>query len=257
MHNEKLNISIVTVCYNSAEFIERCIKSVQSQTYENIEHIIVDGGSNDDTVKIIKACSDCNTTLVSEPDDGIYDAMNKSLNFVTGDVIFFLNSDDFFADDMVVENVMCKFNLDRSLEVVVAGIAYFSDNNIIKMNREWRVTPNDRIDFKCGWHPPHPGFFAKWDCYQNAGNFDLALKVSADFDLMLRFIVVHKFKLTILDIIATMMYEGGFSSSWKNRIIGNLNIILSFRKYGIYINPIVYLYRRISPKLISRFRRVK
>lgn len=249
---ENYKFSVITVCYNSEKYIERCISSVQKQTYNNIEHIIIDGGSTDNTTKIVKSVIGDNVTFISEPDNGIYDAMNKGLKYVTGDVVLFLNSDDFLINEEIINRVMSEFNNDNELEVLVAGIAYFDNSDINTVIRKWQLNPNLYIDFTDGWHPPHPGFFAKTKCYDEVGNFDIDLKVAADFDLMLRFIQVRRFKLKIISELSTMMFDGGFSSSFKNRIQGNLNVLKSFKKYDITINPLVYLFKRLKPKVISR-----
>ena len=150
-----MKISIITVCYNSGKTIEDTFKSVQSQSYKDIEYIVIDGGSKDNTLELINQYKEIIDYSVSEKDNGLYDAMNKGIEKATGDVIGFLNSDDLFCDDMAVEKVMNVFNENSKIDSVYADIYYVDQNNTDKIVRQW-ITGKQKT-FKKGWHPAHPG----------------------------------------------------------------------------------------------------
>ena len=158
-HNS-LKISIITVCFNSEKFIQEAIESVINQTHQDIEYIIVDGGSKDKTVDIIKSYSKKITKYISEPDKGIYDAMNKGLKMATGDYIGILNSDDFYIHNEVIANVVNELK-QKQTDSLFADLIYVENTNPLKQVRYWKSKPFIKNSFKKGWHPPHPTFFVK------------------------------------------------------------------------------------------------
>ena len=215
-----MKISIITVCFNAEDTISDTIQSVLSQDYEDIEYIIVDGKSTDRTLKIIQS-KPKRIKLISEKDQGIYDAMNKGINIASGDVIGILNADDVYKNKQVLSEVMNAFK--NNVSIVYGDIEYVN-NDLSRVVRKWKAGIFRPGKFKWGWMPPHPGFFMKKSCYQRYGLFNLNLSTSADYELMLRMFEVHKLNHFYIPKIITSMRIGGVSnSSLKNRFAANKN----------------------------------
>jgi len=242
-----LKISIITATYNSAATISSCIASVNEQTYPDIEHIIIDGASNDNTLEIIKSMPNRVSKIVSEPDKGIYDAMNKGIKLATGDIVGILNSDDFYATNTIIETVVNAFQ-EENVDSVFSNLDFVASENTNKVIRHWKSSPFIRGSFAKGWHPSHPTFFVRRNIYKNYGIFDTSLDVSADFELMLRFLEKHKISTFYLDeTIVKMRYGGESTGSLKRIITGNKNILKAFKKNNIKVSPF-YTFNRIFSK---------
>ncbi len=209
-----MKVSIITIAYNSAETIEDTIKSVVNQGYKNIEYIIIDGGSTDDTLNIIDKYKQDISIFISEPDKGIYDAMNKGVKRASGTIIGILNSDDIYANDSVIDNVVKTIG---DHDALYADLVYVERVDTSKITRTWKSGFYKQGAFKYGWMPPHPTFFVKKDCYQKYGAYNLKLKSAADYECMLRMIHKHKISLAYLPQIITKMRVGGQS----NVTVGN------------------------------------
>ena len=215
-----MKISIITVCFNAEDTISDTIQSVLSQDYEDVEYIIVDGKSTDRTLEIIQS-KQKKIQLISEKDQGIYDAMNKGINIASGDVIGILNADDVYKNKQVLSEVMNAFK--NNVSIVYGDIEYVN-NDLSRVVRKWKAGIFRPGKFKWGWMPPHPGFFMKKSCYQRYGLFNLNLSTSADYELMLRMFEVHKLNHFYIPKIITSMRIGGVSnSSLKNRFAANKN----------------------------------
>jgi glycosyltransferase involved in cell wall biosynthesis len=216
-----LKITIISVVLNNKRFLEDAIKSVLSQDYNNIEYIIIDGGSTDGSLDIIKSYEKRITKFISESDKGIYDAMNKGIHLATGDVIGFLNSDDFYADEQVISKIANGFN--NETDAVYADLDYVSIHNKDKIIREWRSGNYHDKKFFSGWMPPHPTFFVRKNIYQKFGGYNTSIHSSADYELMLRFILKHHITLNYIHEVLVKMRVGGQSNrSITNRIKANL-----------------------------------
>ncbi|MBD99415.1 MAG: glycosyl transferase [Verrucomicrobia bacterium] len=216
-----MKVSIITVTYNSSTTIEDTVKSVLVQTHPDIEYIIVDGDSTDNTLQKIEPYSDKLSKFVSEKDSGMYDALNKGIKLATGDIIGILNSDDFYTDKFVIEEVV-KIFLEEHSDAVYADLQYVDSNHTNKIIRNWKSGNYKPGDFLYGWMPPHPTFFVKKDIYRKFGNFSMELKSAADYELMLRFIHKHQIRLSYLKRVIVKMRAGGMSnSSLKNRMRAN------------------------------------
>lgn len=216
-----MKISIITVTYNSAETVEDTIQSVVNQTYPDIEYIIVDGLSKDNTLDIVKKYGDKIAKVISEKDKGIYDAINKGVDLATGEVVAILNSDDLYSHNRVIESIMKTFT-DSGADAVYGDLVYVERNNTAKITRTWHSGQYKEGKFLKGWMPPHPSFFVKRWCYQRFGKFHTNFKTSADYELMLRFIHVNKIKLAYLPEILVRMRLGGQSNvSLANRLEAN------------------------------------
>lgn len=248
-----IKISIITVCYNSAATIETTILSVKNQIYENIEYIIVDGGSKDDTLNIIKKYEpkfEGRMFWISEPDKGIYDAMNKGVKLVTGDVIGLINSDDFFCDEKALEKVVKVFSDRPEIDSVYADLFYVSQNNTDKIVRKW-VTGKQR-SFNLGWHPAHPTLYLKKEVYEKFGSFNLDFKLAADFELMLRFFDKHRISsFYIPEAFVKMRLGGETNKNFKNIYKQNLECINAFDVNDLRVNKVLYPFYRVIPKIFQ------
>jgi glycosyltransferase involved in cell wall biosynthesis len=216
-----MKISIITAVLNSKDFIEDCIQSVLNQAYKDIEYIIIDGGSTDGTVEIIKGHQSRITKLVSERDNGIYNAMNKGISLATGEVIGILNADDFYSDSGIIEKVAQVFE-NGDIESCYGDLEYVDAVDTGKVIRYWRSGSYHINKFYSGWMPPHPTFFVRRSVYQRYGLFNLALGSAADYELMLRFLVKHRITAAYIPEVIVKMRTGGVSNaSLKNRIHAN------------------------------------
>ncbi len=228
-----MKISIITTCFNSAETIEDTIQSVLNQTYTNIEYIIIDGKSTDATLSIINKYRSKIAKVISEPDKGIYDAMNKGVEVATGEIIGILNSDDLYADKKVIEDVVNKFTKNKP-DALYADLIYVDRNNLGKTIRYWKSNNYKKGDFKKGWMPPHPTFFVKKKCYDTLGKYNIKLKSAADYELMLRFIHKNNISVTYLQRVIIKMRVGGQSNvSLKNRLAANKEDRLAWQLNGL------------------------
>jgi len=251
MTSSKL-VSIITVAFNSEKTIKDTIKSINNQTYNNIEHILIDGNSNDKTLQFYNSIIKLrNFTVLSEPDEGIYDAMNKGVNISTGDIVFILNSDDIFYDNNVVENFVEIFQNQPEVDIVYGSIQISSNENIKKIKRVWIPTSFKPNSFKKAWHPPHPGLVVKKECYEKYGNFNKSFKIAADFELMLRFFEIHRLKSLRTESIVTIQRGGGASMKFSGVIKGLNEIYYSFKNNNIKIFFLGYIFMRYKQKIIQ------
>ncbi|UFH33327.1 glycosyltransferase [Chryseobacterium sp. C-71] len=242
-----MKISVITVCYNSAATIEDTIKSVMEQTYDDIEYIIVDGNSKDATLHIINQYENSITKWISEPDNGLYDAMNKGIKLATGDIIGILNSDDLFCDCDAISKVMTIFNNDKKLDSVYADIYYVDQNNTNNIVRKWKS--GLRKKFSTGWHPAHPTFYVKKNIYDEYGYFDLSFKLASDFEIMLRFLDRYNISTYYLaEPLIKMRLGGETNKSFKNIINQNLECIKAFKNNEVKVSTFLYPFKRLLPK---------
>ena len=213
-----LKISIITATYNSYPNILSMLKNIQSQSYPNIELIIIDGGSTDDTLKEIKKCNFV-TDYISETDQGIYDALNKGLKLASGQIIGFLHSDDIFADNNVVSEIVNQFK-NKKISGVYGDLQYVEKKNINNIIRNWKSCNFHASLLKKGWMPAHPTLFLRKEAYTKHGNFNLTYKIAADYDFMIRVLKDNTLKFIYLPKVITKMRIGGESNrSFKNIIV--------------------------------------
>ncbi|HTA63411.1 MAG TPA: glycosyltransferase family 2 protein [Bacteroidia bacterium] len=214
-------ISIITVTYNSAQTLEQTIQSVLAQTYPNVEYIIVDGKSSDNTLAVIEKYRDKITTVVSEKDDGLYHALNKGIALATGNIIGILHADDFYIDSTVLTKVVETFTAKKA-DAVYADLYYVDKDNTDKIIRTWKSGEYKVANFLWGWMPPHPTFFVKKEYYTKHGAFNTNLRTAADYEIMLRLLYRHKIKAAYLPKFIIKMRVGGQSNaSVKNRVKAN------------------------------------
>lgn len=209
-------ISIITVCFNAAKYIEDNITSVNNQDYSNLEHIFIDGLSNDNTVSIIKNMVRTNHILISEPDLGIYNAMNKGINLASGEYMIFLNSDDMFSDHNIITKYAKTIN-QESADIVFSDILFSQRNSKNNIIRTWKAGNFDKRKLKFGWMPPHPGVIIKAEIFKKFGGFDEKFKISGDYDFLLRVFSGFEGKIVYLNSVSVIMRHGGVSSqNYKN-----------------------------------------
>ncbi|MCF1716403.1 glycosyltransferase [Flavihumibacter sp. RY-1] len=209
-------VTIITATYNSAATLADTLESVASQTYPRIEHLIIDGVSIDDTAAIIARYPHV-ARFVSEPDKGLYDAMNKGIKLASGDIIGILNSDDFYADNRVIEKIVELFQNPDTL-AVYADLQYVDAEDTSKVIRYWKAGTYDQQAFYYGWMPPHPSFFVRKQLYEQCGVFNTSFRHSADYELMLRFLLRYNAPAAYLPQVVVKMRMGGQSNaSFRNR----------------------------------------
>ena len=189
-----MKISIITVSYNSENFIESCINSLINQSYKNIEYITIDGLSTDNTLKIIKKYSKYISAIISEPDKGIYDAMNKGIKIAKGEIIGFLHSDDLYTNNNVLSKVADIFRENPSLDACYADLMYVKQSDTSRIVRYWESSKFVLGSFSKGWSPPHPTFFVRRSVYERFGDFNLNYPIVSDVELMMRFLEINKIK---------------------------------------------------------------
>jgi len=241
-----IKVSIITATFNSENTIQRNIESVKNQKNVILEQIFVDGGSSDNTVGIIESLSPNASSLIVGQDSGIYDALNIGIEQSSGEFIAILNSDDFFGDDRVLSDIITVFERDQ-VDIVYSGITYV--NPKYEIIGEWIPEEFSLGSFSDAWHPPHPGFFVRKTCYEKVGGFDLNFKGGADFELMYRFMEISKFKSALLSRSTVTMRNDGYSSLFKSRVQGILDVRNTFHKHGNKIYFVVYFIKRYVKKL--------
>ncbi|MDB5155909.1 MAG: glycosyltransferase [Mucilaginibacter sp.] len=222
---------MITVTRNAQKSLGRCINSVIEQNYNNIEYIIVDGTSTDDTLQIIRQNSQYITSFISEPDHGIYDAINKGISLATGDIIGILNSDDFFAYNDVMSDVAAAFE-DPNVDIIYGDLDYIAPNG--RIVRKWRSGAYIQGIFNKGWMPPHPTFYCRRELFERLGYYDLQYGTAADYELMLRFMHANKTNAYYLNKVMVKMMTGGVSNkNYLNRIKAWVFDFKAMRKNGV------------------------
>jgi glycosyltransferase involved in cell wall biosynthesis len=249
-----MRISIITATYNSEKTINDTLESINSQKYNDIEHIIIDSNSSDKTLDIIDSFS-YYKIVKSEPDDGIYDAMNKGIKLSNGEVIGLLNSDDLYFDKHVLGNVMNEFISDSTLDLVYGNLLYVKKNNISTVVRKWISLPFYDNFFEHGNVPPHPTLFVRKRVYDEIGLFDLRFKLAADYELMLRLFKKHNLKSKYLNTTMVLMRLGGATNkNIFNVLYQNIEILKAWKKNELrvpfYLMPFRF-FKRISQYLFN------
>lgn len=231
-----MKISLITVAYNSASTIQDTINSVQSQKYNNIEYIIVDGNSRDATRKIIESAGNVVTKFISEPDKGIYDAMNKGIQMTSGDVVGIINSDDFYFNDTIISSVADAFS-DPEVDAVFGDLIFIDPLNLKKTVRRYSSAKWYPGKFARGFMPAHPTFFVRRKYYEQSGLFKTDYKIAADYEMLIRLLYVRKLRYKYLPLNMVIMRRGGVSSSGiKSNILLNKEILRACRENGISTN---------------------
>lgn len=211
-------ISVVTAVYNRARTLAEALDSVAAQTHPDVEHVIQDGGSTDGTLELIEARTQSNISLVSEPDGGIYDAINKGIARCTGDVIGLMHSDDFFASDRVLE-LVARAMEDPAIEGVYGDLDYVSGTDTDRIIRKWRSGGYTTTSLRRGWMPPHPTLYLRREVYERWGVYDTSFRIAADYDAMLRYMVKGAVRLVHVPEVFVKMRVGGESNKSIGKIL--------------------------------------
>jgi glycosyltransferase involved in cell wall biosynthesis len=247
---QEFKISLITVTYNVRATIDRCIESVVAQKYKNVEYIIIDGGSKDTTIEHINKYKDHITVFVSEPDKGVYDAMNKGIRHATGDVIGTLNADDFFASDDILESVAAMFT-EQNADITYGDLDYVDEQG--KIIRKWRSNNYKKGIFNLGWMPPHPTFYCKRELFERFGYYSLDYGTAADYELMLRFMHMNSIRICYINKVMVKMQCGGMSNnSPTNRVKAWKSDLRAMRSNGIQF-PLLSLIIKPLRKIVQYF----
>ncbi|PRY88361.1 glycosyltransferase family 2 protein [Mongoliibacter ruber] len=229
-------ISLITVTYNSEKTLLETIKSVKAQNYHSIQYIVIDGASTDGTINLIENNNDVITTFKSEPDQGIYDAMNKGIRLATGDIVGIINSDDFFFDNQVLSTIAKEFE-DQELMATIGDIVFVNSNDENKIIRKYSSKKWSPSKFAWGYMPAHPSFFVRRDLFDHLGFYKTDYKIAADYELLIRFLLKNSINWKYLPLITTKMRMGGASTSGlKSLITLNKEILRACKENGVYSN---------------------
>lgn len=243
-----MKISVITATYNSAKTLRDTIESVLKQTFTDYEYVVIDGGSTDETLDIVREYEPTfggRLKCYSEPDDGIYDAMNKGIQLAHGEVVGLLNSDDFYSSDDILETIAVAFE-QNDIDAVYADVHYVHCENTNKQIRNYSSKPFKRRWMRFGFMPAHPSFYCKKDVYEKYGGFDTSYKVAADFEHLLRVIYKNRIRTKYIEKDFVTMRTGGASNvSLKSRMQIMQDHLVALKKNGVYSNRFLLSLRYI------------
>lgn len=224
-----MKVSVVTVAYNSEATIGHTVRSFLAQSWRDAELLVIDGASTDGTVEVVRAFDDPRIRLVSEPDRGLYDAMNKGLRLFSGDAVGFLNSDDRFHD---AESLAAIAGGLGDHDVVFGNLDFVDDHESARVVRRWRGSPWRPGAFRAGWMPAHPTFYIRRAVAERTGEFCTDYRISADYDFMLRAMETAPCRAAFLDrVLVDMMYGGSSTAGWRAYLRGNLESLAARRRW--------------------------
>lgn len=238
---EKQLISVITVCYNSAATLERALQSVADQDWPWVEHIVIDGGSTDSTSAIIERFCSSLACVVSEPDHGIYDAMNKGLDCANGEIICFLNADDQYADHEVLSRV-AKQMRELELDALLGDVGFFHEDDPLHMVRRYRSDRFHPSRLAWGWMPAHPALFLSSAVTQRVGHFKTDYRIAGDFEYIVRAFHGQALHYQHLPEVLVRMQTGGVSTSgWRSKVLLNREVLRACRENGLQTNMLKIL----------------
>lgn len=247
-----MKVSIITISFNSVKTIEDTINSVLSQTYQGIEYIIIDGSSNDGTKEIIGTFKNGISKFISEPDKGLYDAINKGIQIATGDIVGILHSDDFFYNNMVIEKIVKAFD-ENEIDAVIGDVQFVDPVKTSKVVRYYSSKKFTPEKFRFGVMPAHPSFYVRRKLFENFGSYKTDYKIAADFELALRFLLIHRIRYKYLQMPFVSMRRGGVSNeSIGSNITLNKEIARACRENGISTNYFL-IYSKYLTKIFQFF----
>ncbi|MDX2248417.1 MAG: glycosyltransferase family 2 protein [Bacteroidia bacterium] len=244
-----MKVSLITVCFNAESVIRTAIESVLAQDYPDIEYIIVDGASSDGTMNIVRSYGNKIHHVISEPDEGLYFAMNKGVARATGDIVGILNADDIYANNQVISRVVKEFQ-EKKVDMTFADLVYVKADDLSQVVRYYPGKGFVPEKFAKGMMPPHPTYFVRQELYQKAGNFDTRYRICADFDLMVRLFVTHQKTYSYIPGILVHMRVGGNSAWGRNTLQINREMLLSLRSHGVKTN-LLKIYSKYFTKIFQ------
>lgn len=234
-----MKVTVITVCYNAAAHIDETLRSVIMQDYPDIEHIVIDGGSTDGTQDRVRRYSECIAHFVSEPDGGVYDAMNKGLRMATGEVVAFVNAGDMIATRHTVSRMAQAFS-QSGLGAVYGDVLMVDPDDIHKVRRFWKGGAYRHDNFKRGWMPPHPGTYIRKSAYDRFGLFNTELEVGADYELLFRMLYRHRLPARYIPHVAVRFRLGGMSNASLSHVLkANIEVRRSWRLNGFQAPPLL------------------
>ncbi|MCX6122122.1 MAG: glycosyltransferase family 2 protein [Ignavibacteriales bacterium] len=246
-----MKVTIITIVLNNVDTIISCMDSVMGQTYKNIEYIVIDGGSTDGTIDILRKYNGNISQWISEPDNGVYYAMNKGVKMATGDIIGFLNADDYYADNGVIQHIVDEINLNK-VDSCYGDVVYVKRNDLMKVTRYWKSISCNVDNFKKGWFPPHPTFFVKKNIYDRLGVFNTDYKFSSDVELMIRFLCKHSVSTCYIpDVLIKMRDSGKSNKSLINIARSVWECYLAMKNNNLNVTPLYLL-----STLLFRFKQI-
>lgn len=239
-----LKVSIITVCFNAADTIEYTINSVLNQSYKNIQYIIIDGKSTDNTMDVVNKFTTMISKVVSEVDNGLYDAINKGIALSDGDVVGILNADDIFYSDSIIETIVKKFNDKTPTMSLIGDVAFINNSN--EITRHYSSKNWAPFFLRFGVMPPHPSFYCRRELFLKYGNYRTDFKIAADFELLLRFLLINKVNYEYINEIFVLMNPGGLSTkNWFSQQTITKEITKSCELNGIYTNSFFVSFRYV------------
>ncbi|RYE32011.1 MAG: glycosyltransferase [Sphingobacteriaceae bacterium] len=245
-----MKVSVITVCYNAVSTIEASMRSLLNQDYENVEYLVIDGGSTDGTVDVIKRYLPQIAYFVSEPDLGMYDAINKGIAAASGEVIGLLHANDCLASPAVISTVVKTLNATKA-DAVYANLNFYAQNG--RLIRKWTSKTCSRLLLETGWMPPHPTVYIRKNIFCRYGNYRLDFHTAADYELILRFFYRHKIKTAYVNRLFVKMLTGGISNkSIFNHVTGNINDLKAMKMHGLHA-PFIAAFLKPVQKLIQYF----
>ncbi len=241
-----MKVTIITVVFNAEKYLKDCIDSVLGQDYENIEYVVIDGGSTDATLSIIESYSSKIHYFISEPDKGMYDALNKGIKIAIGDVIGILNADDMLASDDVISAIVREFK-EKQPDGVYGNLNYIDLGFSKKIIRKWVSKQFVKRDILLGWMPAHPTLYLKKELFSHYGNYSLDFGTAADYELMIRFLYLHQVNAKFLDKLFVNMRVGGMSnSSLKQRYLALINDYKAVKKNSLPYPLLTVFFKKIT-----------
>ena len=236
-----MKVSVITVCFNSATTIERAIKSVADQEWPMIEHIVIDGDSTDGTKAIIQRFSSRLAYVVSERDAGIYDAMNKGLDHASGDIVCFLNADDYYAHPQVLSRVVTQMR-EHELDVMMGDVCFFHEDDLSRIVRRYRSDRFNPSRLAWGWMPAHPALFLSRAVAERVGRFKTDYKIAGDFEYIVRIFQESSLKYRHFPEVLVLMQTGGASTSGlRSKILLNREVLRACSENGLRTNMLKIL----------------
>jgi glycosyltransferase involved in cell wall biosynthesis len=247
---QELKISLISVVFNAQNTIERCINSVLQQGYKNVEYILIDGGSTDNTIQIINRYKQNIDLFISEPDSGVYDAMNKGISKATGDIIGTLNADDYFAGTDILQQVAAAF-AENNTDILYGDLDYIDESD--KVIRKWRSGRYKKGIFNWGWMPPHPTFYCKRELFEKFGTYKLDYGSAGDYELMLRFVHHNDKDIYYLNKVMVKMKQGGISNKSLSNRVEALRFDLKAMQNNEISFPIMTVFLKPCRKILQFF----